>query len=342
MANPSGTSERAPEVVKHPGCPQWGLGLLVEERDDKRFYEFEDGQAHSIAKPFWSKLEPVRLPEDERAALEAKLRGQRSKPPPSKKARVRTAPTATITFDEQVARFEKEFAGGFAGDIWTKEERGVAEKKGKAFKSFAIATAQSELAKGVLEPLLAAGDAAGVIARVRAVHAAAGGLLHPLGDVIPFSKIEAEHQPALAEAIVGLLHGSGDFAPRFDRFMAVLNEVKVSTWPLATVLTALFDPTTHVFVKPSFYEKQAAIIGKNLGYERVPTAAVYGRMVEVAAEVESRLRERGHTPKDRLDVYAFIWRTVSAPKVPKPKKGDPKRDTQVFDSDPPPPPAATS
>ena len=64
MATHTAASASAPVIVKHPGCPQWGLGLLIEERDDKRFYDFEDGLSHSIAKAFWSKLEPVKLLSD--------------------------------------------------------------------------------------------------------------------------------------------------------------------------------------------------------------------------------------------------------------------------------------
>ena len=49
MATSRSTEPSAPIIVKHPGCPQWGLGYLVEERDEKRFYDFEDGHNHSIA-----------------------------------------------------------------------------------------------------------------------------------------------------------------------------------------------------------------------------------------------------------------------------------------------------
>ena len=307
-----------PNVVKHPGCPQWGLGFLIEERDDKRFYEFEDGLNHSIAKPFWSKLEPVDLGGDELAALEAKLKHQRVKAPPSKKPRARLPPTPTMSFDEQVARFESQFAGGFAGDAWAAEERGTADKKtSKAFKAYAIAQAQQELDKAALKDLLQKGDTAEILARVKRVHQAAGTLLHPLGDLIPFGKMPAERHAAFAAAAVDVLHGEGDFAARFDRYVGVLAEDKLNTWPLATVLTALAQPEEHAFVKPSFYEKEASILGMDLGYERAPAAGIYSRMQAVAREVASRLVAKGHTPRDRMDVYSFIWRMTAAPKAPK-------------------------
>ncbi len=315
--------------VKHPGCPQWGLGYLVEERDEKRFYEFEDGQTHSIAKPFWPKLEPVQLPEPEATEMEAKISRLHNKP--TEKKRARPTRVAATTFDEQLARFAKEFPGGFTGDIFTAEERGVAALPGgppseasppsrkklpKAYKEQAIGAAQATLEKAEVEALLAAGKHGEIIDRVKRVHQAAGGLLHPLGDLIPFGKMPAEHQAAFAEAVVGLLFGADEYGPRFAKVVAALGEDKLNTWPLATVLSALVQPTEHVFVKPSFFEKQAAVIGYKLAYDRSPTPEGYARMLGLAREVEKRLGEAGVAPRDLLDVYSFIWRMNTPPKAP--------------------------
>lgn len=320
-----------PVIVKHPGAPQWGLGFLIEERDDKRFYEFEDGRIHSIARPFWAKVEPVELAESELTALESKIKSLRVKAGPAKKPRARATPVSTTTFDEQIVRFEALFPGGFEGEAWRNEERGVPEKKGKAFKAHAIATAKELLEREALTSLLERGDVAEILNRVKSVHQVAGSLLHPLGDLIPFGKMPAEHHRAFVEAVVDLLHGEGDFNPRFDKYVGILAEDKLNTWPLATVLTALFAPEAHVFVKPSFYEKEAAVLSIDLGYERTPASGIYSRMQRVAREVESRLVEKGYKPQDGMDVYAFIWRLTStakppvvkapkAPKAPKPAK----------------------
>src|SRR5215468_11906060 len=117
-------NDEIPQIVKHPGCPQWGLGYLVEERDNKRFYDFEDGQLHSIAKDFWSKLEPVELATEEVQALEAKIKGLREKAVPTKKPRGRPVPVVNTTFEEQLARFDGEL-GGFEGEAFIAQERGT-------------------------------------------------------------------------------------------------------------------------------------------------------------------------------------------------------------------------
>ncbi|AUX49142.1 hypothetical protein SOCE26_106870 [Sorangium cellulosum] len=335
MATSRSTEPSAPVIVKHPGCPQWGLGYLVEERDEKRFYDFEDGHNHSIAKAFWSKLEPVQLADDEASALEARIRGLRDRPSAAaKKARVRVAAPPVTSFDEQIATFEAQFEGGFGGPHFVADERGfaggepteggssgskngaTAKKKSKAFKQSAIETARALLAKGELEALLAAGNLADFMERITKVHKAATGLLHPLGDLIPFNKMAAEHHRAYAEAVVDLLYGTDDYAARFDRLAGVLAAAKVVTWPLATILSALVNPAEHVFVKPSFFEKQAAVLGFDLAYDRAPSSEGYARMQALARELERRLRERALAPRDLMDVYSFLWRTISPPKAP--------------------------
>jgi hypothetical protein len=307
--------------VKHPGCPDWGLGLLVEERDGKRFFDFEDGRVHSIAKDHWDKLQTVELAGDEARAIESRIREIREKASaPVKKAPRRAAPTPPKTsFEEQVAQFEKDFPGGFAGEVFVAKERGVApapgeaeapKKKSKAPVEAAIAAARSLLAKGELAGLVAGGKHAEVAERVRKVQKAATGLLHPLGDVIPFEKLPAERYEALAAGALELLHGDGEHAARFDRYVGVLAQDKLGTWPLVTVLGALAAPGDHAFVKPSYYEKQASVLGFDLAYERTPSAAAYGRMLDLARKVKARLEEKGLAPRDLLDVYTFMVKTL--------------------------------
>jgi hypothetical protein len=310
-----------PTIVKHPGCPAWGLGFLVEERDGKRFFDFEDGLVHSIAKDHWDKLETVELGGEEARAVETRIRERREKASsPAKKAPRRAAPTPPKTsFEEQVAQFERDFPGGFAGEAFVTKERGVApapgeaeapKKKSKAPVEAAIAAARALLAKGDLEGLVAAGKHADVAERVRKVQKSATGLLHPLGDVIPFEKLSAERYPAVAAGAVELLHGGGDHAARFEKYVGVLAQDKLGTWPLVTVLGALAAPGEHAFVKPSYYEKQASVLGFDLAYERTPSAAAYGRMLELAHKVKARLEAKGLSPRDLLDVYTFMVRTL--------------------------------
>ena len=316
-------SADAPMIVKHPGCPEWGLGFLSEERDDKRFYDFEDGMSHSIAKAFWSKLEPVSLGAAEARALEKKVRGLKDQRSPGKTKQKAVAPILP-NFDTQFAVFLEIFPGGFQSARFAKEERGAEDpnptaKKAKATRAIAMATARDLLSREVLDKQIQAGAFAEIVANVRTIHKAATGLLHPLGDIIPFTKMAAEHDRPVAEAVRDLLHGTDPYDARFDRLVAVLGKAKLATWPLATVLSALLAPNEHVFVKPSFYEKQAAMMSFPLKYERAPSAAAYERMRALVDDVAQKLTEKGQPPRDKMDVYSFMARTMSP--QPPTKKG---------------------
>lgn len=308
----------APIVVKHVSCPEWGLGYLAEERDEKRFYDFEDGQSHSIAKAFWSKLEAVTLGTAETAALEKKVRSLRDQRSAPGKAKPRAVAVSLADFDAQFARFLEVCPGGFAGERFVKDERGTvveeADKKVKPSKAQAIAMAQKLLAKSELDRQIAASAFAEVLTNVRAIFKVATGLVHPLGDVIPFNKMPAERDRAFAESLRELLHGDGAYEARFDKFVATLAEAHLATWPLATVLPALVFPNEHTFVKPSYYEKQAALLAFDLRYERVPNSAAYNRMQQLAADLGKRVVDRGQTPRDKMDVYGFISRTLAPQK----------------------------
>lgn len=321
-ANAPTNSASAPPIVKHPGCPEWGLGLLAEERDDKRFYDFEDGLVHSIAKAFWSKLEPVTLGAAETQALEKKVRGlKEQRATSSGKPKARAVAPVLASFDVQCTRFGELYPGGFSGERYVKEERGEtatsdagAAKKSKGQRTHAIALAKDLLSQATLDQKIASNAFGEVIANIKALHKGAGGLLHPLGDIIPFGKLPEAEERAVAEASRELLYGQGAFEARFDKLVAALAKANLATWPLVTFLCALVYPNEHVFVKPSYFEKQAALIGFDLRYERVPSAATYARMKALVEEISKRLVAKGQTPRDHLDVYTFIWKTHSPDK----------------------------
>ncbi len=84
-----------------------------------------------------------------------------------------------------------------------------------------------------------------------------------------------------------------------------------SGW-MATIFAALLRPDEHVFVKPGLFQTQAKILGTPVtGYHTSPTGAVYTQFQTLARVVRDRLAAAGLPPADLMDVYAFIWRTLS-------------------------------
>jgi hypothetical protein len=308
-------------IVRFPSRPEWGRGLLVEERDGKRYYDFEDGERHVLLEQGWSKLEEVMLPDKERAQLERRLKGiAQRKEAVAKRSKKRGAVGKTAaSFADQLAFFDAKFAGGFLGEKYVEDERAPADRRGpKGYKERILLLARDTLSKEALESAKAAGDFTGVVDRVRKVMQSAFTLMHPQSDVVPFTNMVPANHEAFVATLLDLLHGTGPYAGRFDRYVEVLARTKV-TWPLASFVPAVYFPNEHLFIKPQPIEEQASILGMSVGFDPEPTAEGYERMRAVGEEVRKRLAEAGHAPRDLLDVYTFIWLTRTAPPAnPKP------------------------
>ncbi len=301
-------------IVRFPNRPEWGLGLLIEERDGKRYYDFEDGERHVLLELGWTKLESVALPEKERAALERKLKSLANrKEATAKKAKKRGASRPAASFSDQLALFATKFPGGFLGDKYVEDERAPADHRGpRGYKERIVQMARTGLGKADLDALRSAGDFSGVIDKLKKVMQSAFTLMHPQSDVVPFTNMAPANHAAFVDTLIDLLHGDGDYGKRFDRYVEVLARGKV-TWPLATFVPAVLRPNEHLFVKPQAIEEQAQVLGQSLVYDPEPSGDGYARMRAIGEEIRRRLIEAGQQPRDLLDVYTFIWLTRNAP-----------------------------
>jgi len=306
----------SPAVFELESQPDWGRGIVLEDRPDRWVLLFEVGGRRVFSKSLAKGLKPVELGADEALVLDAKLRGRRlpataasRKPRATKKG---AAPTYA-SFEEQLQWFEAFFVGGFEGERFVAEERGLAERKGKSgYKQAAIALAREQLAPERFQS-----------AEVEDLFEVARKLIqftnivHPMEGAIAFGSMKAEDRASFVQALGELLHGEGDYGARFERFIDTLRltdgegKAKRVTWPMATLLPAMYHPEEHVCVKPTFFEKQAPIVGLDVEKSQPPSAGHYARFLEVARATEERLREGGHPPRDLMDVYSFIWRSQS-------------------------------
>jgi hypothetical protein len=297
------TSGDVPTIYQHASQPAWGRGLLVAEREQKRFFFFEDGKERKFTRDYWSKLETVALPPEEAVAVAAKIRGLQEPPPRVKGQKVYKPIEAPMTFDEQLKRFETAFPGGFEGEKFVAEERGLPESTAKdAFKASAIARAKEKL------------GAESTFADVKDVLKASRTLLFPAGESIPLGNMAEAQQPAFVEALHNLLHGEGEYVERFDKLVESIKlEAKKPTWPMATLFAALFAPESHVFVKPGLLRTQAAVLAIPVAYGSLPTGKLYAVFQEVGNELRRRLEAAGQKPRDLMDVYSFSALTLKEP-----------------------------
>jgi hypothetical protein len=313
-----------PTIYRHPARPEWGHGILVEERDAKLILHWEDGHEHVVASAFRAKLEPAELPDSDAKRINDTVRGLRAKKMKTdEKARNRakvkprssTRVQARLSFDEQIARFRGLYPAGFEDIGYLEKERGI--RGGQPIdggKQAAMDQAQTLLAPSALDDAEAGFEAAQKLL-------GATNLVFPIEGAIPFRGMQADNRPAYVAALKDLLHGDAPFAARFDQYVAALRiedakqVAKRPTWPLATLLPALHQPARHAFIKPKLLQEQAGALSMTVNYQPMPSGAVYGEFLAVLEAVDRKLREAGLVPRDLMDVAAFVWTTLAPIKV---------------------------
>lgn len=115
---------------------------------------------------------------------------------------------------------------------------------------------------------------------------------------------------AFAEGLYDLLHGAGDVAHRFERWIEVVSalprkQTRVLTWPLVTVFGFIAQPREHIFLKPNAMRAAAREYGFDLKYKSRPSWETYANFLEFAATIGRDQRDLG--PRDMIDIQSFMW-----------------------------------
>jgi hypothetical protein len=295
--------------------PAWGRATLLEEKEGKLVLFFEHGGRHVFKKAQVKGLQSVALSEDEARTVDARLRGKHPQGGAAKKpAKPKAAsPLRAVfsSFDAQVRWFETFFPGGFAGERFVTEERGAPEAKGKkGYKTAAIKLAQERLS-----PERLASATPEETFEVAKKLMGFTNLVFPLEGPIPFTSMKEEDRAGFVAALGGLLHGEGAHGPRFEAFADSVRiwdaegKARKVTWPLATLLQALYAPAQHTFVKPTVFEQQALVLNLTSDKHAHVSSTGYEAFLDVARKTSERLAAAGHPPRDLMDVYSFIWRS---------------------------------
>jgi hypothetical protein len=305
----------APTLFTLESQPSWGRATLLDDKDGKLILFFEHGGRRVFVKSQVKGLQAAELSEDEARTVDARLRGKHpqggaaKKPTKPKVARALVA--AFPSFDAQVRWFETLFPGGFEGEKFVAEERGAPEAKGKkGYKTAAIKLAQAQLSP---ERLASATPEETFEASKKLLGFT--NLVFPIEGPIPFGSMKEEDRAGFVTALGEVLHGAGEYGPRFEKFASSVHlrdatgQGRKVTWPLATLLQSLYAPAQHTFVKPTAFEQQALVLNLTADKHASVTGPNYERFLDVARKTSERLVAAGHTPRDLMDVYSFIWRT---------------------------------
>jgi len=304
-------------VMKLETQPDWGAGLVV--RDLPLHWElfFDHGGERKFVKSLATSLVPVTISADELAALETKAYGRHASLEARAKRGTRPRSSAAAvkgrfaSFAEQLAFFEQSFPGGFGGERFTNEERGMPGATGKAgLKEAAIALARKELSLERFENA----DAQALFESAKKVLQATT-IVFPMEGPIPFATMDADSRAPAIEGMRNLLHGEGDYGDRLQAFAGSVNlkdkkgEAKAATWPFATIFAAFVNPDQFTCVKPTAFASQGATLGLAVEKSQPVTAAGYQQFAQIATTTRTLLEEAGQQPRDLMDVYSFIWRT---------------------------------
>ncbi len=312
--NPGTTAPRVvpaeDAVIRHVRRPEWGDAVLAWAREDKRAYQFEDGELRIFHQRFYHLLQATGRSADGEGAKERRLRQEARIAEDSRLARreARRKGIRVVSLDEQIQRLKLEYPGGFQDQRWREDIRGQgAKRRLKRHRDAAVQEAQRLLGADVLGSLLEGRQHDEIWKR--AVQVMKGTDLIAPSQVRPVANLPEDARREYAEALVDLLHGSDSREHRLDRYLQAVRAESVS-WQLATVLPALVHPDREVCIRPASFRRQAKYSLPGLKYEARPRGLQYEALRKLARLLEKRLTAAGEAPRDLLDVYDFVWATL--------------------------------
>jgi hypothetical protein len=300
--------DHASGLYRHKKRPEWGAAILAWDKDDRRAYQFEDGRLRKFKKGYYSLMQPVEELERSRetvvSSLEHAIRSHTGEKQPEP-----LEPVAK--FKDQIKLFIEMYPKGFADPKWIADHRGTTESRTlKRHREPAVREAKEALAEDRVATLLTEGAFGEIVEAVTEILA--GTSLVTLKYVKTLKGLDPDENERLARSFADLLHGEGDYDPRFREHLTVLTEILGTrpSWRLATALPALVFPQEQVCVRRSAFMRQAASVAPRAKYSRRAHSGAYRNFRRVAFAARKRLQAAGQEPRDLLDIHDFIWATL--------------------------------
>lgn len=308
---PTPVQQIVPRIYAHASRSEWGHAVISEEKIDRKTYFFENAGQRTFLNGSAVIVE-MKLDPEERKALAVRITKRHAPEPgaprdPKRRSVKLQQKAPRPTFDAQLALFAAAFPLGFVDPGLAQVEPGKSVPKAKG-EGAVTRLAREVLSASTLRSALRNGGESDVIASAIRVLSTARALSLPKADVSVLLAIPVASHEAVARTLTELLHGQGDYAARFDAFVAAAGEI---AWTIATVFPALVHPSEHFFVKPAMNQRQAQAIDGVEPPIGTPTGAAYAQHLAVALATRDRLASAGLAPRDLLDVYTFGWRTLT-------------------------------
>jgi hypothetical protein len=289
-----------PLYAVHTVKKEWGIGVLTEQSDGHFRYRFENGDTKTFAEHTLNFLSEVNLTEAEAKSLKV-VKASKSSSGSSSSVSL----PSFSTWEQQVERFLLQYPDGFQDDAFVTEQRGVKGGR-KAFRQALIDLAHSLIDKEGLRQNLLVKSGAGTLTMCKKLIVKGKPLLstQEWTDFQAMAKNVATEQ-TFAEALIDWLFGEGDLAERFNRWVEAWDP-SCRTWPMITLFAAAVSPQDHVVVDPKIFAKQAVLLQLPAKYEDSPDADSYLLGIEMAKVMSQKLTESDLSPRDLMDVSAFM------------------------------------
>jgi hypothetical protein len=181
------------------------------------------------------------------------------------------------------------------------EERDYKLKAGDALKD--------KLGKDAFENLLREGRYAAVCDIAKHVLQSTNLIRHIEKAKFVDEKNVVYHE-RFAKALYDVLHGSAEMEHRFMMFCDLLSEMNANKWTIATYDQFLASDGKWMFMKPSIMRRMADSLKIALNYKAELNWLTYSKLQELADRVGVELRNRGLTPRSRIDVQGFTWASI--------------------------------
>lgn len=220
------------------------------------------------------------LHDDDRERLLVRLRNQAGKLEPN-----------YVGTDGAIARFLEFMPGGFEGERNLQQEREYKTKAHEALNAVVPASAAE-----------AATDAEARTVRTAPVWI---NLLSPYESMHLKEAMEGPNGAAFLRAAARFAAGS--FAAGAQGMRTAMKAHGPLTWPIATYFPFLWDPTDHMFLKPTVTRDFAERIGHRFQYDYDShiEPGVYESLLDLVAQTKQAIGAL--KPRDNIDVQSFIY-----------------------------------
>lgn len=207
--------------------------------------------------------------------------------------------TKYLSFPKALDHFLTQFPDGFHGDRFMDTERKT--------KMEAHLLGSELLGKEKLEDLVSSGEYWQVCEYAKKVINKTN-LIFPNEKTALKDALATEAaQEAFAKNLNDLLYSEDDIKERFTTFAKHLERINAAKWTLATYFLYIMFPEKYMFVKPTVSQNAANLSRFELHFKTKLNWQTYEAATKYAKYLYKSLGDAENTPRDMMDVQAFIW-----------------------------------